>query len=252
MTSQSRGLPLQHAPLYVKSFKSWRGEEGSMEEVFSKARELAPCVMVLEDLDSLITDQNRSFFLNQMDGIEGNDGILIIATTNHFDRLDAGLSSRPSRFDRKYKFDDPDKEERTLYCKYWQGKLADNDAVDYPDSLVVEIADTTYGFSFAYLKECFVSSLVLLVAKENKASFSTLVKGQIKELRKQLEKAPTTLSGWGAARVETVGGTTGRANEDRASALPPKPEQWEVGLAAAALAAATNGSPAQTGRTYVY
>jgi transitional endoplasmic reticulum ATPase len=77
------------------------GEEGSMAAVFSKARELSPCVMILEDLDSLINNQNRSFFLNQLDGLEGNDGLLIIGTTNHFDQLDPGLSTRPSRFDRK-------------------------------------------------------------------------------------------------------------------------------------------------------
>lgn len=77
------------------------GEEAAMQEVFTKARQLAPCVIVLEDIDSLINDGNRSFFLNQLDGIEDNDGLLILATTNHFDRLDPGLSSRPSRFDRK-------------------------------------------------------------------------------------------------------------------------------------------------------
>lgn len=77
------------------------GEEASMAEVFNKARQMSPCIVVLEDLDSLINDGNRSFFLNQLDGLERNDGLLIIGTTNHFDRLDPGLSSRPSRFDRK-------------------------------------------------------------------------------------------------------------------------------------------------------
>jgi len=72
-----------------------------MKVVFNQARLLAPCVLVLEDLDSLINDRNRSFFLNQLDGLEGNDGLLIIGTTNHFDRLDPGISTRPSRFDRK-------------------------------------------------------------------------------------------------------------------------------------------------------
>jgi len=72
-----------------------------MASVFEKARECSPSVLILEDLDSLINDRNRSFFLNQVDGIEGNDGLLLIGTTNHFDRLDPGLSTRPSRFDRK-------------------------------------------------------------------------------------------------------------------------------------------------------
>ena len=69
--------------------------------MFIKAREMSPCVVILEDLDSLITDRNRSFFLNQLDGLEGNDGLLVIGTTNHFEKLDPGLSARPSRFDRK-------------------------------------------------------------------------------------------------------------------------------------------------------
>ncbi len=72
-----------------------------MAEVFNKARQLSPCVLVLEDLDSLVDDVNRSFFLNQLDGLEKNDGLLVIGTTNHFDRLDPGISTRPSRFDRK-------------------------------------------------------------------------------------------------------------------------------------------------------
>lgn len=79
----------------------YAGEEAAMADVFNKARQLAPCVIILEDLDSLINDRNRSFFLNQLDGLEGNDGLLIIGTTNHFERLDPGLSTRPSRFDRK-------------------------------------------------------------------------------------------------------------------------------------------------------
>jgi hypothetical protein len=106
-------------PLYVKSFQSsfahtcdhqhhftfrcvgFLGEEAAMALVFDKARQTSPCVIILEDLDSLINDSNRSFFLNQLDGLEDNDGLLVIGTTNHFDRLDPGLSTRPSRFDRK-------------------------------------------------------------------------------------------------------------------------------------------------------
>jgi SpoVK/Ycf46/Vps4 family AAA+-type ATPase len=79
----------------------YKGEEAGIADVFDKARQLSPCVIVLEDLDTLIDDRNRSFFLNQLDGLEGNDGLLIIGTTNHLDRLDPGLSARPSRFDRR-------------------------------------------------------------------------------------------------------------------------------------------------------
>ncbi|KAF7332044.1 ATP-dependent Zn protease [Mycena kentingensis (nom. inval.)] len=181
---------LGFAPLYVKSFQSWMGEEGAMREVFNKARQLSPCVVVLEDLDALINDRNRSFFLNELDGLQGNDGLLVIGTTNHFDRLDPGLSTRPSRFDRKYLFDDPDREERALYAKYWQGKLKSNSEIEFPDSLIEEVADQTKQFSFAYLKEAFVSALVSLAGFEgdSKPSFSHFLFAQIKTLRKQLDK----------------------------------------------------------------
>ncbi|KIJ70138.1 hypothetical protein HYDPIDRAFT_104807 [Hydnomerulius pinastri MD-312] len=181
-------------PLYVKSFQSFQGEEASMQNVFQKARQVAPCVLILEDLDSLINDRNRSFFLNQLDGLEGNDGLLVIGSTNHFDRLDPALSSRPSRFDRKYLFDDPDREERALYAKYWQDKLKDNSEISFPDSLVEEVADITQGFSFAYLKEAFVSTLVLITnaSDDEEVDFGAMLKNQIVTLRKELGKQTPT------------------------------------------------------------
>jgi transitional endoplasmic reticulum ATPase len=88
---------------YIITFlsKDYFGEEYAMAEVFRKARQNTPCIIILEDLDSLVNDQNRSFFLNELDGLEGNEGILLVGSTNHLDRLDPGLSARPSRFDRK-------------------------------------------------------------------------------------------------------------------------------------------------------
>jgi hypothetical protein len=50
-------------------------------------------------------------------------------------------------------FDDPVRDDRALYVKYWQKKLASNKEISFPDSLVSEIADMTDRFSFAYLKE---------------------------------------------------------------------------------------------------
>ncbi|KAN0097427.1 P-loop containing nucleoside triphosphate hydrolase protein [Tylopilus felleus] len=180
-------------PLYVKSFRAPQGEEVAMQSVFLKTRQLAPCVLILEDLDSLINDGNRSFFLNQLDGLEGNDGLLVIASTNHFDRLDPGLSNRPSRFDRKYLFDDPDYQERVLYVKYWQKKLKDNDEISFPESLVEEVAELTQGFSFSYLKEAFVSTLVRITDADDDewVEFPVMLKSQIMTLRKELgEQTP--------------------------------------------------------------
>jgi len=178
-------------PMYVKSLKHYFGDEYAISEVFQKARHNSPCVVILEDIDSQINDQNRSFFLNELDGLEGNDGLLLIGSTNHLDRLDPGLSTRPSRFDRKYLFDDPNIAGRVLYAQYWQRKLKDNKDVSFPDSLVTIIADQTERFSFAYLKEAFVSALVtLLTEKEDghSVTFETAIRKQIKILRKQLDE----------------------------------------------------------------
>ncbi|KAI0700787.1 P-loop containing nucleoside triphosphate hydrolase protein [Cytidiella melzeri] len=185
-------------PLYVKSFRSYKGEEGAMADVFGKARQVSPCVVILEDLDSLINEKNRSFFLNQLDGLESNDGILVIGTTNHLDRIDPALSTRPSRFDRKFGFEDPDKIERKLYAQYWQNKLKSNKSIDFPDELVEEVAETTPKFSFAFLKEVFVSTLVLLAGdedKHDKQRFADVLRDQIKKLRKQLESKPSEVYG---------------------------------------------------------
>jgi AAA+ superfamily predicted ATPase len=68
------------------------GPEGALSEIFGKARQFAPCYLVLEDLDSIIDDTVRSYFLNEVDGIKNNDGIFMIGSTNHLERLDPGIS----------------------------------------------------------------------------------------------------------------------------------------------------------------
>nr|POE77629.1 putative atpase yjob [Quercus suber] len=155
--------------LYVKSLASFAGPEYSINQIFTKARQTAPCYLVFEDLDSLVTDQVRSYFLNAVDGIQNNDGILMVGSTNHLDRLDPGIAKRPSRFDRKYKFSNPNNAERIQYMHFWQRKLADNKDIDFPDKLCPAIAKITHGFSFAYLQEAMVASLLAIArdAAEN-------------------------------------------------------------------------------------
>lgn len=151
--------------LYVRSLSSYGGPEYAISSIFHKARQFAPCYLVFEDLDSIVTDSVRSYFLNEVDGLESNDGILMIGSTNHLERLDPGISKRPSRFDRKYFFPDPDEEQRVQYCKFWRNKLQDNEDVDFPEVLDKPIARITKGFSFAYMQEAFVASLLAIAAQ---------------------------------------------------------------------------------------
>src|SRR3569833_2669614 len=68
------------------------GPEYSIKQIFEKARQYAPCYLVFEDLDTIVSDNVRSYFLNEVDGLKDNDGIFMIGSTNHLDRLDPGIS----------------------------------------------------------------------------------------------------------------------------------------------------------------
>ncbi|RMI99755.1 hypothetical protein CDV36_015982 [Fusarium kuroshium] len=107
-------------------------------------------------------------FLNEVDGLKENDGIFIIASTNHLELLDPDISKRPSRFDRKYYFPDPNIDQRDAYCHFWQEKLRPNKDIEFPDKLCRAIAEITDKFSFAYIQEAFVATL-LAIARRSKA-----------------------------------------------------------------------------------
>jgi transitional endoplasmic reticulum ATPase len=151
----------------VKTFNSFMGPEYGIRQIFLKARQMAPCLLIFEDIDSLVNVSVRSYFLNEVDGLESNHGILMIGSTNHLERLDPGIAKRPSRFDRKYLFDVPTRGERVQYCEYWRNKLKDNKKIDFPKEMSARVADITADFSFAYMKEAFVAALLVIVAKSD-------------------------------------------------------------------------------------
>ena len=151
--------------LYVKTLASFGGPEYSIKMIFAMARQQAPCYLIFEDLDSIVDDRVRSYFLNEVDGLKKNDGILMVGSTNHLDRLDPGIAKRPSRFDRKYFFPNPSVKEREMYAEYWRGKLEENEDVEFPEEICPAIAGITGGFSFAYIQEAFVASLLAIARR---------------------------------------------------------------------------------------
>lgn len=152
--------------LYIKSLDACAGPKWSIQQILLKARRAAPCLLVPEDLDSLVESSTRSYFLNEVDGLALNDGILMIGSTNNFEQLDPAVTKRPSRFDRKYHFSLPNDDERLAYCRYWRQKFIDSDDVYFPEEICHAIAKLTERFTFVYLKELFVSSLLLLVGSD--------------------------------------------------------------------------------------
>lgn len=171
--------------LYVQSLSHhYYTAEQLWQQVFDRARGLRPCVLVLEDLDSLVTDENRSFFLNQLDGFEQNHGMIVLATTNYPDRIDPAIMDRPSRFDRKYHFSLPTPDERRSYLASWQARLAGEAGWEADE--VDAITAVTEGFSFAYLKELVISA-VMKWMQDSAATFATVMVDQAAMLQLQMK-----------------------------------------------------------------
>ena len=134
-------------------------------------------------LDALINDENRSFFLNQLDGFERNHGLIVLATTNHPHRIDPAIINRPSRFDRKYHFPLPTHDERQEYLGQWQHQLAGE--ANWTAEEIAPVVANTNGFSFAYLKELIVSSIMSWMA-EPSMNFADVLLEQSGLLQRQM------------------------------------------------------------------
>jgi AAA+ superfamily predicted ATPase len=143
---------LDRPVLYVKSFASRHSDvQENIRSVFERARRSAPAVHVLEDVDCLIGENDRSAFLNELDGFAQNTGLLTIATTNHPERLDRSILDRPSRFDRKFHFPLPGERERRAWLARWVRTV--EDTMKLSAGGLDELAARSRGFTYAYLKE---------------------------------------------------------------------------------------------------
>jgi len=107
----------------------WAGEsEKAIQEVFRKARQLAPCIIFFDEFDAIAlqrttdgeeinsTDKIMSQILTEMDGIENLDNVIVIGATNRIDLIDKALL-RPGRFDRIIEIPIPTVESRRQIIK---------------------------------------------------------------------------------------------------------------------------------------
>lgn len=129
--------------------------DDSIREAFSYAEVQSPSLLYFEDLDSLFEKGvDISTFLNLMDGIAAKNGLLVLATANDIKNFEGNITDRPSRFDRKFEIPLPNQEMAYIYLKRWFGNLL-------TVTKCKELARTAqkYEFSYAYLKELYISSM---------------------------------------------------------------------------------------------
>lgn len=179
--------------LYVRDLRGNRVQE-PVRAIFERARRLAPCLLAFEDIDGFVNESNRTLFLNELDGFQNNEGLLIIASSNHPGKIDEALLKRPSRFDRVFHLGLPDLAERREYCRRVLARSTLTDRLDDTldtDTLARQVAEHTDGFTPAYLKEAFVSAALQRAqsgAHILDQTFAAAVLAQVDELRHHLQR----------------------------------------------------------------
>ncbi|UYZ68074.1 ATP-dependent zinc metalloprotease FtsH [Moraxella bovis] len=147
-----------------------------VRDMFDQAKKNAPCIIFIDEIDAVgrhrgsgmggghdEREQTLNQLLVEMDGFEGNDGVIVIAATNRVDVLDKALL-RPGRFDRQVSVGLPDIKGREQILNVHLKKLPQTIGVD-----VNALARGTPGFSGAQLANL-VNEAALFAARRNKMS----------------------------------------------------------------------------------
>ena len=130
-----------------------------VRDLFRQAKEKAPCIVFIDEIDAIGQKRNSGSFggndereqtlnqlLTEMDGFEGNSGVIILAATNRPESLDPALT-RPGRFDRRVPVELPDLKGREAILKVHAAKIRTEDNIDY--SVIARMAAGASGAELA-------------------------------------------------------------------------------------------------------
>ena len=143
-----------------------------VKSTFRLARKLAPSLIIVEDIDTAGT-VSRQFanhpilgeYLQAMDGLESNDGVIVLATTNHTENIDPAISDRPGRFDRIIEVGLPKPTQRReiieiLLRKYPVAKIT--------KTTVNHLVKHSSELSGAWIREIVQSALILAISQQRR------------------------------------------------------------------------------------
>ena len=130
-----------------------------VRDLFSQAKEKAPCIVFIDEIDAIgqkrsggqyggndEREQTLNQLLTEMDGFEGNNGVIILAATNRPESLDPALT-RPGRFDRRVPVELPDLKGREEILKVHARKIKVAEDVDF--SKIARMASGASGAELA-------------------------------------------------------------------------------------------------------
>ena len=168
-----------------------------VRDLFKKAKENSPCLIFIDEIDAVgrqrgtgigggndEREQTLNQLLTEMDGFEGNTGIIVIAATNRPDVLDTALL-RPGRFDRQVMVDYPDLKGRQgiLEVHARNKKLA-------PDISIETIARRTPGFTGADLANLLNEAAILTARRRKEAMTMAEVNDAVDRVVAGMEGTP--------------------------------------------------------------
>ncbi len=168
-----------------------------VRDLFKKAKENAPCIIFIDEIDAVgrqrgagigggndEREQTLNQLLTEMDGFEGNSGIIIIAATNRPDVLDAALL-RPGRFDRQVTVDRP-----TFKGRYEILRVHARDKKLSDEVSLEAIARRTPGFAGADLANLLNESAILAARRQRMAITNQDIDDAIDRISIGLTKPP--------------------------------------------------------------
>ena len=147
-----------------------------VRDLFKQAKEKAPCIVFIDEIDAIgkkrdgqiggndEREQTLNQLLTEMDGFEGNNGVIILAATNRPESLDPALT-RPGRFDRRVPVELPDLKGREEILKVHAKKVKVEDNVDYQ-----KVARMASGASGAELANIINEAALRAVRDQQKCS----------------------------------------------------------------------------------
>lgn len=163
---------------------------GGVNAVCGIAKDLAPCILIIEDIDWVAQDRhegNSGFviqLMNQLDGLESFGDIITIGTTNHKSDIENAVKNRPGRFDRIISVGNPDLPCRVRMIEFFTRKNTLKD-VD-----VEKISKVLEGLSGAHIKDlCTTASMFAIRSRSFDETGEKLIltdahfKSAIKEIK---------------------------------------------------------------------
>ena len=144
-----------------------------VRDLFKQAKEKAPCIVFIDEIDAIgkkrdgqiggndEREQTLNQLLTEMDGFEGNSGVMILAATNRPDALDSALT-RPGRFDRRVPVELPDLKGREEILKVHAKKIKIADDVDF--KLIARMASGASGAELANI----INEAALRAVRDNR------------------------------------------------------------------------------------